>query len=660
MPAAPGPTPEPPQKRCFNHAHHESPQVENLGTGSAAFPVTASGLIDGTHYVISRHMSLSPAVVAGYNQDEEAITYQEEVEIEGDVSNGTWGAIASGDDLYIGMSFDDDERRSAILKLDHDTGELNEAASTYPARLIWDMDTAPDGTIYAVTSRQNGAGLWEYDPETDEARHRQRLEEESRQDARSVAASAGAVYIGLGNAEPDLIAYDRDSGEEESLLPEELEDSDYVYALDATEELLAVGTSASAYIAVMDPDDSEDYSVAEVPSGTVQEIEIVEDAAYFTSGGRLFRYEKDEDEPEEVAEVDPEGGQTRGLYYQNGVLHGTGSLGYLWTYDVDDDYYIRTSLLDADNDEADKDEAGLARGEPAQSLAASNDAVFTAGHFSLGVRETDSGDLEQVSVPGEAKASVLVEEDVYMAMYSSGELVRYNTNTEEVSALASAPSGHNRPRDLHYDQTTNHLLMAVQNDTDGGGSLVLHHLDSEETTTLEPFASYASSAVTSSNGIAYVAGSAGMQDDRGQAVVAAVDLDTEEVLWRTEPTSGAESITALAMARETIYGMSSRGDLFSLDPETQEATVTEAEYGPGQLISHQGGIYGATEDMLFALDLEEIEGEPILEDLNAEWFTWPGLTSDGCDLYTMEGTDVIHISAGPSPQHPTSSPNNEE
>src|SRR5699024_11751264 len=68
-----------------------SPQLDTLGAGSAAFPVTASGLIDDTHYVVSRHMSFSPAVMAGYDQNEDTITYQENVELDGDASNGAWG-----------------------------------------------------------------------------------------------------------------------------------------------------------------------------------------------------------------------------------------------------------------------------------------------------------------------------------------------------------------------------------------------------------------------------------------------------------------------------------------------------------------------------------------------------------------------------------------
>ena len=214
------PTPQPPRPRCFDASDHQDPQADSLGAGSKAFPVTASGLIEGTHDVMSRHLSFSPAVVAGFDSAEDRVTYQEEVAIDGDASNGTWGSTVSGNDLYIGMSFDDDERRSSIMKLDHATGELTEAASTYPARLIWDMDTAPDGTVYAATSRQNNAGLWEFDPQTEEAGQLRSLEEENRQDARSVAATEETVYIGLGNAEPDLVAYDRTSGEEQSVLPE--------------------------------------------------------------------------------------------------------------------------------------------------------------------------------------------------------------------------------------------------------------------------------------------------------------------------------------------------------------------------------------------------------------------------------------------------------
>lgn len=638
------PTPQPPRPRCFDASDHQDPQADSLGAGSTAFPVTASGLIEGTHYVISRHKSFSPAVVAGFDSAEDRVTYQEEVAIDGDASSGTWGSTVSGDDLYIGMSFDDDERRSSIMKLDHATGELTEAASTYPARLIWDMDTAPDGTVYAATSRQNNAGLWEFDPQTEEAGQLRSLEEENRQDARSVAATEETVYIGLGNAEPDLVAYDRTSGEVQSVLPEELSGSDYVYAVDATEDLVAAGTSQSAHLALLNPEDPEEYSVVEVPSGTVQNIEIVDETVYFTSGGALWRLGSDDDEPEEMVEADPPGGQNRGLYYQDGILHGTGSLGYVWTYDLDSDEYERTSLIDAQRD-GDVEDAQLSRAEPAQSLAASDDVVYTGGHFTLGIRDEENDELQQQPVPGEAKATALIGGDLYMAMYSSGELVRYDTESGELETVASAPEGHNRPRDLHHDPVSGRLFMTVQNDTGGGGALVIYHLESGDTTSIEPFDSHAVSAVTADEDFAYVAGSVGMQGTEGSAVVAAVDLQTGDTLWEIAPLANTQAIGALEMSNGQIYGMTVGGDFFSIAPESQDTVVTEAGMGPGDLVRHQGSIYGATGDALFALDLQDLEPQTILNDLDADWFTWPSLASDGCSLYTLEGSDVIQVTA---------------
>lgn len=88
------------------------------------------------------------------------------------------------------------------------------------------------------------------------------------------------------------------------------------------------------------------------------------------------------------------------------------------------------------------------------------------------------------------------------------------------------------------------------------------------------------------------------------------------------------------------------GDLFAIDAETQKTTVTESDLGAGGLVRHQGGVYGATEDQVFALDLETLEPTTIVEDLDANWFTWPEVASDGCSLYALEGSEVIQIKAG--------------
>lgn len=637
-------------EQCLDPSSESSLAAETLGFGSESFPITASGMIEDTHYVVSRHMSLTPGVIAGFNVDTGERVYQEDVVIDGEESEGTWGATVAGDDLYVGMSFTGD-RRSSILRLDHDSQELEEVASTAPAALIWDMTTAPDGTIYAATSRQNGAGLWEYDPEDEDAEFLGQFEENTRQDARSVAATEDTVYLGLGNAEPDLIAYDRNSGESESILPEELDDASYVYSLEANEDVIVAGTSSPATLTVLDPDNPEEHDIVDVPSGTVQTIEIVDDMVYFTGGSTLWSYDLDEGELEKLSDVSIPGGQTRGLYYRDGVLHGSGNLGQLWSYGLDGGEF---NVLDMVEEAGEGTPEDSSYGEPAQSLSAVDGVVYTGGHFTVGVRDTESGDLTQLDVPGEPKGTKIVDGVLYMAMYSSGNLVSYDLESEEMETLASAPRGHNRPRDLHYDAEAGQLYMTVQADTGGGGSLLVHDIDSGDSEYYEPFDDHAVSAVTSADGTIYVAGSSGMQDSSDGAVLEALDPDDGDSRWDIDFDEDLGGITGLQALDDELYATTGEGSVLRVDLESQEVEEIADGFGPGDLIEHQGEIYGATADAVFTIDREAGEVEVLLEDLNGQWFTWPSLASDGCTIFAMHGAEVVQIATdAPVADEPT-------
>ncbi|OSM42646.1 hypothetical protein BCY76_013260 [Nesterenkonia sp. PF2B19] len=609
--------------------------AESIGPGSESFPVTASGMIEDTVFVVSRHMSLRPGLVAGFDAADGGLTYHEDVVVDGEASHGTWGATVSGDSLYVGMSFDG-PRRSAIMRLDPEEGELVEVGSTAPARLIWDMTTAPDGTVYAVTSRQNNAGLWEYDPDEDTTEFLGHFQNDTRQDARSVAATEDTVYIGLGNASADLIAYDRESGDSRSVLPEELEGATFVYSLEATEDVLAVGTRSPATLTVIDSQDPEHHEVFRVPTGTVQSLEIVGDTVYFTSGSALWRHELGGESPERLADLELPGGQTRGMFHRDGTLHGVGNLGHLWSYDLEES---SSRITDLDSGGRGEDP----QGEPAQSLAVVDGVVYTGGHFTIGVRELATGELDQVYVPGEPKDVVAHEGTLYLAMYSSGELIRLDPETGEHEVVAESPSGHDRPRALTLDDDSGRLVMAVQADSGGAGSVTVHDSATEESYTIAPFADLASSAVVASDGVAYVAGSSGMQDGDDDAQVAAVDLRTGGVMWTTAPVDGAGVITGLALEDDRLRGLTADGAVFVLDTQTRDVVVEDAGLGPGGLLTHQGEVYGATEEKLFHLDPETGQARVLLEDLDGEWFTWPGLASDGCHLYTMSGSEVLQV-----------------
>src|SRR5690606_30177409 len=378
------------------------------------------------------------------------------------------------------------------------------------------------------------------------------------------------------------------SGDRRSILPPELSEATYVYTLAATEDIVAAGTSTPSTLTVFDQHHLDDYVVVPIPSGTVQAIEIVEDVIYFTGGSTLWSYDTTAGELVELADVGVAGGQTRGLFHRNGVLHGSDNIAHVWTYDVATGELVARNVINA---------GVSARGEPAQSLTVTDDFVITGGHAMLGVRDRTTGELRQVAVPGEPKSTVVLGDTLYMAMYSGGDLVSYDLKTNELTTLAKSPEKHNRPWELHYEPTRNMLLMGNMADTLSGGSLVTYDLDTGATTTSFPFPDLAISAVTSAKGAVYLAGSVWRQDDpHVDATVAAWDVDTGEIIWQLDPVPGSWSITGLVAVGDYVYGLTENGTIFVIDPVAREVVATESGFDIGGLIEHNEGVYGATEN----------------------------------------------------------------
>lgn len=228
-------------------------------------------------------------------------------------------------------------------------------------------------------------------------------------------------------------------------------------------------------------------------------------------------------------------------------------------------------------------------------------------------------------------------------MYSSGNLVSYDLESEEMETLASAPRGHNRPRDLHYDAETGQLYMTVQADTGGGGSLLAHDIDSGDNESYEPFEDHAVSAVTSADGTVYLAGSSGMQDSSDGGVLKALDSGGGDTRWDIEFDDELGGITGLQALEDELYALTSEGSVLSIDLESRDVEEIADDFGPGDLIEHRGEVYGATAETVFTIDREADDVKVLLGDLNGQWFTWPSLASDGCSLYAMHGAEVVQI-----------------
>lgn len=132
---------------------------------------------------------------------------------------GAWAFIAGPDDrIYLG-TWDG----ARILRFDPALPGKGIEVVGKPAAsedYLWQFDTAPDGRIYACT--YPNAKLVRFTPGTGAMDDLGRMHP-TEMYARSVAAGPdGLVYVGIGTAEGDLVAYDPASGVHQSILPEGL------------------------------------------------------------------------------------------------------------------------------------------------------------------------------------------------------------------------------------------------------------------------------------------------------------------------------------------------------------------------------------------------------------------------------------------------------
>jgi len=126
-------------------------------------------------------------------------------------------------------------------------------------------------------------------------------------------------------------------------------------------------------------------------------------------------------------------------------------------------------------------------------------------------------------------------------------------------------------------------------------------------------------------------------------VVAAWNPVTGAVGFEVTPIPGAECINTLVATGEYLYGGTSSGTLFVVDPARGSVVDTSkiADH-VGQLAVHEGTIYGVTGDSLIAVDPDSRGIETLLEGLDPHWFNWPMLSVDEAGrTYFLEGDDLV-------------------
>ncbi|HZT43213.1 MAG TPA: hypothetical protein VFA07_13670 [Chthonomonadaceae bacterium] len=128
---------------------------------------------------------------------------------------GAW-AMETGPDgrLYLGTYF-----QGHILRLDPQTDRLDDLGQAIPGETyIWQLSLGPDGKLYGCT--YPNAKLLQFDPATGKGVDLGRMDPVQNYGRTLCAAADGWVYCGIGSEKANLVAYNPQTKELRSLIPE--------------------------------------------------------------------------------------------------------------------------------------------------------------------------------------------------------------------------------------------------------------------------------------------------------------------------------------------------------------------------------------------------------------------------------------------------------
>lgn len=298
---------------------------------------------------------------------------------------------------------------------------------------------------------------------------------------------------------------------------------------------------------------------------------------------------------------------------------------------------------------------GFGYPEVAQSmLLTRRQRVWVGGHFAISVHHPPAGTVKRFEVNGEPKALVEGQDGtVYAGMYPTGQIIAIHPSTHEVTLLGTLGNGQMRTRAMYADDVRNQLLVA-SGPTGGNhtGALTFIDLATGEFDVHReylPDQSVMSIAVT--EGTAYIVGDTYGESTggpiRSAAQVAAVDLETRELLWREVVRDDWKSYEAVHAVGGLLYFMARRprGRWFSYDV-AQRRIVDEGDLGGyGAFGGDRGRVLAWVH---FTDDIRELPG-PQAEvgrllhgGVPNGWYNNPAfnLIPNGKATWGMHGTDL--------------------
>lgn len=607
-------------------------ETRDLGPASLAFPGLGSALVGDRVYVVSRNVV--PAAIAVYDRASGQVV--DEIEIPTGV--GAWGVTSTEDTVWLGQL--GAQGQDNLYRYDIATDTLS-AVAAFDANYVWAMDAATDGTIHGVLSP---ADVFSHDPATGTTTLEGGFAD--GQLLRSIAVTATQTWIGgeLGG-DATLATFDRSTRARTDVLPAGLADHDMVYTLASSGDVVAAGTTgpgnADPALAVMAPGAAPEIVTlpgeSKIDALALSDDQSVVYAAARPSGA-LYRYDRATGAVDRIATPVPNS-ETRQLFVRPGdqpagadvEIVGTSANSNVWSVTEPGGSVERVDLL----------ERGLdGRPETPQSVTAAEGIAYVGGSFTLQTHDLVAADGTRAStfVPGEPK-DMLPIDGVQLALYPGAEVWDYQPGGVPAE-VAQLPVDQVRPQAIVRLPTTGELVVSTAAAI-GGGLHVVDRATGAVRSTIDPFGTAQHPA-----GLAVMDGTVYTGGSGGDAGFLAWDPATGQALWElAAPVPGGGTIVGLAATAGRIFGLTSGGWTFVVDPATRSVVhaARSVEVG-GVLLAVDGRIFGAGADELIEIDPTTYATTVVLDDLGSMVWGWPKLGADeNGDLYVIRGTDLVQV-----------------
>lgn len=612
----------------------DAPVVTDLGTAAAAMSFGNGIRIGDEIWFATRQVA--PTKVAAYDLTTGAVT--KTAVIPGGA--GVWGADAVGTDLYVSTY-----TPGLLFKIDTVTLDVEQVLDLGEG-VGWTVKAAPDGAVFVGT--YPSAKLWQYNPVTGASVDHGRMHDTEAY-LRDLVATESTVYCGIG-ANAHLVAFDRSSGERTDLLPAEVADRTFVATFAQLGTVLVAGLSPTGDLLVIDTADPSRYEVVPVPDNTfVTAITGQGEDVWLGARptGTFYHYRLWSGALTPVGIPVPEASSLR-----MGMLDD----GRVWS--VQNANVVLMDPQDATFEVLDLSSPDLQPlPEKPQSLATDGTTVLVGGTAGLQVHPdiTSATPSRRVTLGGEAKDMVVVDDIAYMGVYTLARIAAMQLRGDAPAELArvGAEYEQTRPHAIAYDQRRGLLVMGTEPDYGRWeGALSLYDLESDEIQTYRGIIPDQSiHAVCIAPGGVYLGGDIvngfGTTPTAEAAELAYFDYATRSVVWSFVPVPTGTRIYDLVLVGQRLVGTTAEGDMFAVDVQSRQVAWTVDVGSRGGRVARIGNrVYATDGDRLVVVRVgpRRPRVETVLDGLAQQWFGTPQViaTPDGA-LVTIRGTDLIRV-----------------